>query len=673
MNATVMSRFSRPIIGALLALALAGCATDRWLQDDARTDFNMGRIEQGMAKLEEAARRDPENLVLQAELKRWKRTWVENLLTAADAALEVARLLEASSGYQRVLEIEENNAGARHGLELVEQAYQHDNAVHAAKDLIKQGDLVEAQARLRQVVSAKPSHREANKLLGEIEERQAQEDARKTYSKLKQEKPINLEFRDAKLSMVFEGLSRSSGINFIVDKDVKGDMKTTIYLKNLSVNSALDLLVAQQGLRRKMLADNTVLVYPNTPEKRKLYDEQVVKTFYLTHADPKQAMNLLKAMLESKVLFMDEKARLVVMRDSPEAVRMAEKLMGSLDMPEAEVMLEVQVIEIQRSKLMELGIKYPTQLTLSTTGAAGGAAGAAALTLDSLLRLTKDQILSTPLSATADFRKEVTAADILASPRIRARNREKAKILIGDRVPVITNAVTPTAGGPPVVTGSVQYIEVGLKLDVEPVIYRDNDVAIKLTLEVSSIVKEVLNPSSGTLAYQIGTRTASTLLQLKDGETQVLAGLITDDERRSSNRIPGLGDLPVIGRLFSSQRDDNKKSELVLSITPHVVRAMPRTDPRRAEFMFGSDSMRGSSLALKSSDDSTGSMLPPSQAGEPSLVTPPMMVPARPLAPPDLFTPPATFDPGGPVQKGDPPPQEPIDSLPGTERGAPEN
>jgi general secretion pathway protein D len=661
MNVTIQpQRFMRAMVGVVLVTALAGCSA-RGLQDDARLDFNAGRMEQGIAKLEAATNRDPANLVLRADLQRWKHAWVDNLLTAADAAGRSSRWREAESGYRQVLGLDEDNAGARHGLELVEQAHQRDNAVRAAKELIAQGDLAAAHTRLRQVVTVDQSHSEANKLLAEIEERQAREAGDKTNGKSRQEKPINLEFRDAKLSLVFEALSRASGINFVVDKDVKADTKTTIYLKDLSVNSALDLLVVQQALRRKVLTDNTILVYPNTPEKRKLYDDQIVKTFYLTHAEPKQAMNLLKTMLDSKVLFMDEKARLVVMRDSPEAVRMAEKLMGSLDMPEAEVMLEVEVIEIQRSKLTELGIKYPTQFTLS----AGAAAG---FTLDSLLSLTKDQILATPLSATANFRREVTAADILASPRIRARSREKAKILIGDRVPVITNSVTPTVGQP-VVTGQVQYIEVGLKLDVEPVIYRDNDVAIKLTLEVSSIVREI-SGANGSLAYQIGTRTASTLLQLKDGETQVLAGLITDDERQASNRIPGLGDLPVIGRLFSTQRDEKKKSELVLSITPHVVRAVPHADPRLAEFTFGSDSVRGSSLALKSSDDSKGSLYPQPQVGEPSPVTPPAMAPARPYAPPDLNSPPATLDPSTPAPKNEPVPQEQPDAA-GTDSGLP--
>jgi general secretion pathway protein D len=378
-------------------------------------------------------------------------------------------------------------------------------------------------------------------------------------------------------------------------------------------------------------------------------------------------MNMLKTMLDSKALFIDEKARLLVMRDSPEVVRMAEKLMGSLDMPEAEVMLEVEVLEVQRSRLSELGIKYPTQMTLSAGAiASGGTGAAAAFTLEQLLRLTKGDIITTPLSATANFKKDVTAADILASPRIRARSREKAKILIGDRVPVITNSVTPTVGQP-VVTGQVQYIEVGLKLDVEPIVYRDNDVSIKMTMEVSSIVREITQ-TNGSLAYQIGTRTAATLLQLKDGETQVLAGLISDDEREVSSRIPGLGDLPMIGRLFSTQRDERKKSELVLSITPHVVRSVPHADPAVAEFMYGSDSIRGGSLALKSSDDFRGSLSQP-QAVEPSPAASPTMAPARPGAPSSLFTPPPTVDPNVPLPKNEPPPQQEQPDASGTDTG----
>jgi general secretion pathway protein D len=149
--------------------------------------------------------------------------------------------------------------------------------------------------------------------------------------------------------------------------------------------------------------------------------------------------------------------------------------------------------------------------------------------------------------------------NLLANPRIRARNREKAKILIGDRVPNITSTITATGFS----SESITYIDVGLKLDFEPTIYLDNEVAIKVTLEVSNIVDKVTT-KTGTVAYQIGTRTASSVLRLKDGENQLLAGLISDEDRRTASKLPFLGDIPILGRLFGSHSDEGIKTEIVL-------------------------------------------------------------------------------------------------------------
>jgi len=295
---------------------------------------------------------------------------------------------------------------------------------------------------------------------------------------------------------------------------------------------------------------------------------------------------MLKTVLDAKTLYVDERASAVIMRDTPERIRMAERLIASVDVPEAEVMLEVEVLELTRSKLEQLGIKYPNQLTMSPTPEGDS------LVLSDIRKQNADTIQISPLSVTVDLRKEVGTANLLASPRIGTRNREKAKILIGERVPVITNTVTPTASSP-VVTGSVQYLDVGLTLEVEPEIYMDSDVAIKIDLEVSNIVRAIESAQSGTLAYQIGTRNASTLLRLKDGETQVLAGLIQDTDRRNSNHIPGLGDIPIVGRLFGTQSDDAVKTEIVLSITPRIIRSQLRASSDNVEFFYGTEANPG--------------------------------------------------------------------------------
>jgi general secretion pathway protein D len=244
-------------------------------------------------------------------------------------------------------------------------------------------------------------------------------------------------------------------------------------------------------------------------------------------------------------------------------------------------MLEVEVLEVSTSRLSELGIKWPATLTVSTPASVG--------TLGQLRQLKRDDLLVTSLGATVNLHLDEGDTNVLASPRIRVRNREKAKVMIGSRVPVITNAVTPVSSGTPVVTGSVQYLDVGLKLEVEPDVHLDDEVVIKVALDVSSIIREVPNTQSGTLAYEIGTRNANTVLRLRDGETQILAGLINDEDRKTATKVPGLGQLPLLGRLFSSHKENGAKSEIVLSITPRIVASARPPEGSEVEFWAGSE------------------------------------------------------------------------------------
>lgn len=173
---------------------------------------------------------------------------------------------------------------------------------------------------------------------------------------------------------------------------------------------------------------------------------------------------------------------------------------------------------------------------------------------------------------------------LLANPRIRVKNHKKAKIHIGDRVPVITTTTNTNS-----TSESVNYLDVGIKLEVEPSVMVSDEVSIDIGLEVSNIAKEITS-KSGTLTYQVGTRNANTTLRLKNGETQVLAGLINDTERSSSNRVPGLSSLPLIGRLFANKNDTHDKSEIVLLITPRIVRNIVPPEASLGEFSIGTES-----------------------------------------------------------------------------------
>ncbi|MEQ1659711.1 MAG: type II and III secretion system protein, partial [Hylemonella sp.] len=215
---------------------------------------------------------------------------------------------------------------------------------------------------------------------------------------------------------------------------------------------------------------------------------------------------------------------------------------------------------------------------------------AAPLTLGQLNNLTSRDLLVSPLSATLNFKLEDGDAKLLASPRIRARNKEKAKIMIGDRVPTVTNSVTPVATGTPVVTGNVTYQDVGLKLEFESQVYGNSEVGIKINLEVSNIAREFTDANGGR-SYQIGTRNANTNLRLKDGETQVLGGLISDQDRNTASLIPGLGHLPIIGRLFGNNDGTDVRSEIVLAITPRIIRDVPVASLETREIFSGTANM----------------------------------------------------------------------------------
>jgi general secretion pathway protein D len=275
-------------------------------------------------------------------------------------------------------------------------------------------------------------------------------------------------------------------------------------------------------------------------------------------------------------------------------IRVVEKLIAMQDLPEPEVTLAVEVLEVSNDRLTELGIRYPTQVSAGLFGVSGAPGQ---LTLNELKNHSADLVhlsLGDPLLV-ANLRAQDSGSNLLANPRIRVKNREKAKIHIGDRVPVITSTSTSTG----FVSESVNYLDVGLKLDVEPNIYLNNDVSINVGLEVSNIVSEITS-KSGTLTYRVGTRNASTSLRLKDGETQILAGLISNEERNSMDKVPGLGDLPLLGRLFSNTKGTRNKTEIVLLITPYVVRNIDRPMATAAQFNSGTENSIGTTpLRLK--------------------------------------------------------------------------
>src|SRR3984885_6120973 len=549
----------RTIVGTVLGLSLLfGCAASQ-LHRKGLADVDRGNYEDGVAELSAAAQDSPDNLSYKLDLAARRESSIQKLVAVADGQRAAGQWDQAVATYRRVLVINPTDQRAKRGIDGVEADRRHATMVAEAYKDFERKDYDAADTILRSVFDEDSGFGPATALAGKITIARGPTTVAPRL-KSRNNAKVTLQFRDAPTKMVFEVLARQTGINFVLDKDVKSDSKTTIFVQEVPIEEAIDLVLDQNTLARQILSSNMVLIYPNTPAKQKDYEEQIVHTFYLTNAVPKDVEGMLKSMLGAKNLFVDERTSVVVMRDTPEAVRMAEKLVASIDVPEPEVLISVEVLEIARSRLLDLGITLPGSITASATSVAGAAssAGAGGLALSDLSQQNSNTIAISSVSPTLNALQTVGNTNTLASPRLRARNKEKAKILIGSRVPVITSSTALLSSGT-ASSSSVQYLDVGLTLEVQPTVYLDGDVAIKIGLEVSSITNTVV--VAGTQAYTIGTRNANTLIRLKDGETQILAGLIQDSDTRSAAGIPGLSQIPIVGRLFGSNSPDRGKSE----------------------------------------------------------------------------------------------------------------
>lgn len=590
------------LAGLLLTIGLAGCGANPFR--DGLAAIADGQTEAGIASLEKAAREQPRDTEIRAALIRNKTLAIDKYLDEAERQRSSGHFDAAETNYRRALIIDARNTRALQGLEQIAQDRRNTLLLAQAAQTLKKNDPLGAERLVRTVRAQDPLNPEARRLQGEIDAQRDQEANGKSTpgTKAALAKPVALEFRDASLKSVFEVLSRSSGLNFVFDKDVRGDLKVTLFVRNSPLEDILRLILSTNQLEKRQLNDNSFLIYPNTPAKAKDYQELVVRNFYLANTDVKQAQALVKTVAKSKDVFADEKLNLLVVKDTPDAIRLVERLIDSLDLAEPEVMLEVEVLEVSRSRLHEIGMDWPDSIgygllqdtITSTTATAagyttsvtpGGTLASGYINLRNRGALTS--FVANP-GVTLNLKGQNSDTNVLANPRIRVKNRDKAKIHIGDKLPVFTTTATANVG----VSASVNYLDVGLKLDVEPNVTLDDEVSIKVGLEVSSIVKEITGPSN-SLAYQIGTRSASTSLRLRNGETQVLAGLISDEERRSTSHIPGVGEVPVVGYLFGSEKKTTAKTEIILLITPRIVRNIHRPERVQPTLPSGTENAVG--------------------------------------------------------------------------------
>lgn len=606
-----------------VTLLLAGCANPALRQAE-----DLGRSNQWPAALrvlDDALVKDPTDPQLRAAQVRAREQASARLILQIEALRGAGRWDEASALLSQLALADSKHPRLTALTTEIERSRRHDAQLATGRVALKEGRLERAEAVAREILAESPQHPGARLLASQVAQARPLETAVGELGPAFQ-KPVTLEFREAPLRQVFEALSRSSGVNFVFDKDVRADARVTVFLRGVTMDEAMRVILGTQQLDRKLLNDTSVLIFPNTSAKQREHQELITRTLYLTNADVKQVQAMVRTIAKVRDIHIDERLNLLIVRDTPEVLRLVEKLIASVDLPEPEVMLEVEVMELATDQVDTLGLQWPEEMQLGISDAAGNIPSRVFIGGKNPINFRAS--ITNP-TVVATLRGTAGNSNILANPKIRVRNRDKAKVHIGQKLPVFTTTTNFT--GSTSVAASVSYLDVGLKLDVEPTIQLDNDVVIKVGLEVSNLIRQVTGPG-GTTAYEIGTRNTSTVLRLADGETQVLAGLINDEDRKSGTGIPGLSRIPVLGRLFGTQTDTRNKTEVVLLITPRVVRNLAVPDASLTRLASGTDASPGAFSSLLRRDAKVGVSPSSGAAAAPATAAP--AVQAQPAAAP---------------------------------------
>lgn len=397
--------------------------------------------------------------------------------------------------------------------------------------------------------------------------------------------PDSLVFSNASSRMVFMALGRFANLSVVFDPGFR-DAPITVDLRNNSLEDALASLTASTHTFYRVTAPRTITVITDSPAKRREYEEAVVRTFYLSNADIKEVIDLLRVVIDVRQISPITATNAISLRDTPERIAAAAQLVAAIDKARPEVVIDVELLEVDRSRIREYGLQ------LATAGAPGinGAieVNPTNLTLESLSNLTQADVLLTGFpSLYYKLLKTDANTRTLANPQLRTSEGLPAQARFGEEVPVPATVFAPIATGginqQPIT--SYAYRNVGVNIDITPRTHHDDDVTLTLKLSLSSLA----GSGFGGLPT-FGNREITTTIRLKDGETSMLAGLIRDDERTELSGTPGLSDLPLIGRLFAVHRKESQQTDIILTLTPHIVRVLDLSESDLRPFRLGRDS-----------------------------------------------------------------------------------
>ncbi len=559
---------------AVLLLAATGCAAHRAFRS-AEDEERAKHWDLAVLAYQKAAELDPTNLHYKVALTQAK-------TQAALSHYDRGRLYRASGNLDLAL-VE------------FEQAVAIDQTIAVAGQELKKVK-ADIEARQVEVDGGTPVEKAKSKARG----------ARAAAPLLNPSstKPIDLIFpTETPVKKIYSYLGTAAGINIIFDPQLKDD-KFSLDLRNVTFQKGLETVLRQAGHFYKVLDEKTMIVAQDNTQNRKEYEDLVIRTFFLSNGDVKDVSAMIRSILDLRRLGTIPQLNAIVIRDTADKVAVAERIIEINDKATSEVLIDVELVVMNTTKALELGTKLSSYSTTASLTSMAGSTSGGSLPWDQIFKLSMSDFSFTIPTVTFNFLKTNSDAEVIAKPQLRIAEGAKAQLIIGDKVPIpMTTINTQTAiGGTGVVPiTSFQYQDIGIKIDIEPRVHHNKEVTLKLTVEASNQNGYVVT-SSGNQPI-IGTRTITSTIRLKDGETNVLAGLIRNDRTKTKTTIPFLGDLPLIGALFTNYRDDNSRTDLLMTLTPHIVRSPSITEEDLIPVWVGTEnnvSFSGSSTRLES-------------------------------------------------------------------------
>lgn len=420
--------------------------------------------------------------------------------------------------------------------------------------------------------------------------------------------PITLKLTED-TKVIYETVGKLAGINVLFDPDYTS-RRIKIELNGVTLEEALEIIAMESKTFWRPVTPNTIFVAQDNPTKRKEIEQSVIKTFYLANlAQPPEiqdVVNALRQILEIQKIQQLQSQGAIIVRGTPDQIALAEKLVGDLDRSKPEVVVDIAIMQVSRDKAHTLGINPPTSATVAlqsnlstttstaTTNGGTGVSGSTTngtpnqISLNSLGSLNATDFVVTIPPATLTALISDSSTKIIQNPQIRSVDGQKASLKIGERVPVATGSFQPGIGGVginPLVNTQFQYLDVGVNIDITPRVHQGGEVSMKITMDVSSVTG---NSSIGGINQPIiGQRKIEHEIRLKEGEVNLLGGILEDQQTRSLTGIPGLASIPLLKYLFSQTQTDHSENEIVFALIPHIVRGVDLTAQNQRELEVG--------------------------------------------------------------------------------------